>query len=75
MTSNVTQLCQQLLQLNELMGTINWHILQLDYDLKDPNHYVNVFNRHAEWKHKIDIKQRAYQRLLQRFNNIKQQLQ
>jgi len=75
MISRRTALCQQLYDLSELMDVLSMQISQATDDLTNPTHYVNVFNRHDEWKHKIDIKQRAYTRLLERFQTIKQQLQ
>jgi hypothetical protein len=75
MISRRTALCQQLYDLSELMDVLSMQISHMTADMTNPTHYVNVFGRHDEWKHKIDIKQRAYTRLLERFNNIKQQLQ
>jgi hypothetical protein len=75
MVSKRTELCQQLLELSELMDHLSMLITLQTSDLSNPNSYPNLFNRQSEWKHKIDIKQRGYARLLQRFNNIKQQLQ
>lgn len=70
-----TALCQQLYDLSELMDYLSTQISNMTADLTNPTHYVNVFGRHDEWRHKIDIKQRAYSRLLERFQTIKQQLQ
>jgi hypothetical protein len=75
MVSKRTEVLRQLLELSELMDYLSMQISQMTDDLFNLAHYVNVFSRHGEWRHKIDIKQRAYARLLQRFNNIKQQLQ
>ena len=75
MTSKRTEICQQMIELSDLIDSVE---RQLDSMIKfsyDITHYSNVFGKQTEWQHKIDIKQRAYQRLLQRFNNIKQQLQ
>jgi phage-related protein len=75
MVSKRTELCQQMIELSDLIDGVE---RQLDSMIKfsyDITHYSNVFGKQAEWQHKIDIKQRAYARLLQRFNNIKQQLQ
>ncbi len=75
MISRRTALCQQLYDLSELMDVLSTQISQATDDMSNPFHYVNVFNRLDEWRHKIDIKQRAYTRLLERFQTIKQQLQ
>jgi len=75
MVSKRTEVLRQLLELSELMDYLSMQISQMTDDLFNLAHYVNVFGKQSEWQHKIDIKQRAYARLLQRFNNIKQQLQ
>jgi len=74
MISKRTELCQQMVKLSELMDYLSMQVSHMTADLTNPTHYVNVFNKRDEWQHVIDIKQRAYARLLQRFNNIKQQL-
>jgi len=75
MINRRTALCQQLYDLSELMDVLSMQISHMTADMTNPFHYVNIFNRHDEWKHKIDIKQRAYSRLLERFQTIKQQIQ
>ena len=75
MTSKRTEICQQMIELSDLIDHVERQLgsmIKFSYDI---THYSNVFGKQSEWQHKIDIKQRAYARLLQRFNNIKQQLQ
>jgi hypothetical protein len=74
MISKRTEVCQQMFKLSEWMDYLSMQITDMIDDMNNPTHYVNVFNKRDEWQHKIDIKQGAYARLLQRFNNIKQQL-
>ena len=73
--SETTKLCEMLLAISELMDRANKDILNLQEDLSNERHYVNVFGNKAEWHHEIDIKQRAISRLNKRFQTIKQQLQ
>ena len=75
MTSKRTEICQQMIELSDLIDHVERQLgsmIKFSYDI---THYSNVFGKQSEWQHKIDIKQRAYARLLQTFNNIKQQLQ
>jgi hypothetical protein len=75
MISRRTALCQQLYDLSELMDVLSMQISQATADMTNPTHYVNVFNRRDEWHHKIKIKQMAYTRLMERYNNTLKQLQ
>ena len=75
MTNHRTYLYGQLLELSRLMDILMVQITQMQFAFEDPTHYVNVFGRQDEWHHRIDIKRRAYDRLLQRFETIKQQIQ
>ena len=75
MISRRTALCQQLYDLSELMDVLSMQISQATDDLTNQFHYVNIFNRHDEWRHKIKIKQMAYTRLMERYNNTLKQLQ
>jgi hypothetical protein len=75
MVSKRTELCEQMVELSDLIDHVERQIANMINSSYDITHYSNVFGKQHEWRHKIDIKQRAYARLLQRFNNIKQQLQ
>ena len=75
MVSKRTELCQKMVELSDLIDHVERQIdsmMKLSYDI---THYSNFFGKQREWQHKIEIKQRAYARLLERFNKLKQQIQ
>ena len=74
MISKRTEICQQMVELSDLIDHVERQVgsmINFSYDI---THYSNVFSKQREWQHKIEIKQRAYARLLDRFNKLKQQL-
>lgn len=66
------KIAYQISALAEMIQTNQRTIESFEEDLlsKDPNFFVNLFNKHAEYRHKLDIQLRVRERLFERWDKL-----